>query len=421
MSSGRVLVVGNGGREYALAWKLSQSPFVTSIYAAEGNAGTEKIANNVPIKPMDIYGLCSFAQQMKIDLTVVGPEFPLMLGIVDLFHAHSLSIFGPTMAASKIETSKAFAKKIMLEEGIVTAPFAVFDSYSDALQHIHERGFPLVIKADGLASGKGVYICINLTDAEIALKELMLDRIHGKSGDTVVIEDFLVTGKEISVHALCADNETIVFPPTRDYKRLKNANKGPNTGGMGAYGPLADVAPDMMLHVKHQIIEPVLHGLHKRGTPFTGCLYPGLMGKSVLEFNARFGDPEALVYMRLIEGDLYLLLKAFADNEQTMPTISFKNEYAVCVALCSAEYPLPINNPVPISGISGAEDISEKVVVFHGATRRTNGSIYTNGGRILYVSATGNTLSEACNLAYRAIEQIYFQEMQCRTDIANVS
>ena len=421
MADGDVLVIGNGGREHAFVWKLRQSPLVKSIYVASGNVGTEKIAQNIPITPNDIYALLSFAQHKKIDLTIVGPEQSLSRGIVDLFRLHGLNIFGPMRDASKIESSKAFAKKLMIEEGIDTAPFSIFYAHKEALDHIHKRNLPFVVKADGLANGKGVYICKNIEQAELALKDLMVDRIYGCAGDVIIVEDFL-EGKEISIHALCDGNAMVIFPPTQDHKQLNNKGEGPNTGGMGAYSPVPFVTESMMFHVKHQVLRPILRGLRRYGTPYTGCLYPGLIltnkGIKVLEFNARFGDPENQVYMRLLETDLFPLLKSCVDRKMQGIPVSGKKEYAVCIALCSKEYPLPINNPVPITGVDEAEDISDQIVVFHGATKTINHKLYTNGGRILYVTAVSPKLNDARNLALRAAQIIDFTGKHCRTDIA---
>lgn len=421
MADGDVLVIGNGGREHAFVWKLRQSPFVKSIYVASGNAGTEKIAQNIPISPNDIYALLSFAQHKKVDLTIVGPEEPLSRGIVDLFRLHGLNIFGPTRGASKIESSKAFAKKLMIEESIATAPFSIFHVYQEALDHICTRNLPFVIKADGLTNGKGVYVCKNIDQAQIALKNLMVDKIYGHAGDIVLVEDFL-EGREISIHALCDGNTMVIFPPAQDHKQLNNEGKGPNTGGMGAYGPVPFVTESMMFHVKHEILRPILRGLRRYGTPYSGCLYLGLIltkeGIKVLEFNARFGDPENQVYMRLLETDLFVLLKSCVDRKMQGISVSGKKEYAVCVALCSKEYPFPMKNPVLITGINEAERISDQIVVFYGATKAINRKLYTNGGRIVYVTAVLPRLDHACDLALQAAQVIEFHGKHYRTDIA---
>ncbi|MDP3769362.1 MAG: phosphoribosylamine--glycine ligase [bacterium] len=421
MADGDVLVVGNGGREHALVWKLKQSPFVKSISVASGNAGTEKIAKNIAISPNDIYALLSFAQHKKIDLTIVGPENPLSKGIVDLFRLHGLNIFGPTRGAAKIESSKVFAKKLMIEEGIATAPFRIFYSYQEALDHVRMRHLPLVVKADGLTNGKGVYICKNIDQAEIVLTNLMVERIYGRAGDVVIVEDFL-EGQEISIHVLCDGNAMVIFPPSQDHKQLNNGGEGPNTGGMGAYCPSLFVTETMMFHVKHEIIRPILRGLRRYGTPFTGCLYPGLIltnkGIQVLEFNARFGDPENQVYMRLLNTDLFVLLKSCVNKQMQGVPVSGSKEYAVCIALCSKEYPLAINNPVPITGINEAERISDQIVVFHGATKSINGQLYTNGGRVLYITVVSPKLNQARELALQAAQIIKFHGKHLRTDIA---
>jgi len=422
VAKGDVLVVGNGSREHAFAWKLRQSEYVKHIYVTSANAGIHGIGENMPINPGDTQSLCRFALEKGIDLTVVGPEMPLKLGIVDLFHQHKLTIFGPTEAAARIETSKLYAKKLMMAENIPTAHFRAFVSHETAYAHIHERRHPLVIKADGLASGKGSYVCRDINDTEAALKELMIDRIHGEAGDVVIIEDFL-EGKEISIHTLCHGTITASFLTVRDAKTLKEMDIGPNTGGMGTFSPVPRFTGHDLLHVEQTIVKPVLKALIKRGTPYTGCLYPGLMltqnGPYVVEFNARFGDPETQPLMALMKGDLFLLLKEWARGKATEP-VFHDNMHAVCVVLCSKEYPSSTNNPVPIYGITDAEALSDDITVFHGATKLIKSQLHTNGGRVLSVTATGKTLEQARLLAYQACEFIYFKGKQYRTDIANI-
>ncbi|MDP3779511.1 MAG: phosphoribosylamine--glycine ligase [bacterium] len=421
MATGDVLVIGNGSREHAFAWKLRQSGHVKRIYVASGNTGIHGIGENIAINPGNIADLCSFALEKDIDLTIVGTEMPLKLGIVDLFRANELTIFGPTAAAARVETSKLYAKDLMMEEGIPTAQFRTFVSHETAYAHIHQRGYPLVIKANGLAGGKGSYVCRGINDAEVALQELMVDRIYDEEGDIVIIEDFL-EGEEISLHFLC--HGTIMAPliTARDAKTLKEMGVGPNTGGMGTFAPVPRFTDHNLLHVEQTIVKPLLNVLNRRGVSFTGCLYPGLMltadGPYVVEFNARFGDPETQPLMALMKGDLFLLLKSWAQGILVDPI--FQNDmHAVCVVLCSKEYPLSANNPVPIYGIADAEALSDDITVFHGATKLVNSRLHTNGGRVLSVTATGKTLEEARLLTYRACEYIYFEGMQYREDIAS--
>ena len=422
MAIGDVLVVGNGGREHAIIWKLAQSPHVKKIYTAPGNEGTKENAENIPIKVHDISALCQFALEKDIDLTIVSPELPLELGIADLFHQHNLDIFGPTAVAARVETSKLYAKNLMFQKGILTASFRAFRNYPWALRYVYEKQYPLVIKADGLAGGKASYVCKSVDQAKTALSELMLERIHGKAGDVVIIEDFL-EGEEISIHALCNGQNSASLITARDAKRLEDGDKGPNTGGMGAYAPVSRFTNEQLFHVEQSIINPVLHALVKRETPFMGCLYPGLMIVNdvpyVLEFNARFGDPETQVLMMLIQSDLFLLLKSWIHNEPVLP-VFMDNIYAVCVVICSKEYPLPINNPVPIHGIKRAHRLSDDIMIFHAATTSIGGMLHTNGGRVLGVTAKGATLDVARDLAYQACDLIDL-DGQYRKDIARIS
>ena len=421
MATGDVLVIGKGAREHALIWKLKQSPSVRTIYAAPGNPGTARIAKNIPIEATDLPYLLAFACEKDIDLTVVGPEIPLKLGIVDLFRLNGLNIFGPTLSAARIETSKAFAKDIMSQSGIPTAPFKICRSYQEAHAVIHERDLPFVVKADGLAGGKGVSVCREITEAEHAIKEMMIERIYGAAGDIVVIEDCLI-GQEVSIHALCNEKLLHILPPARDSKAIKDGDKGPNTGGMGVFSPISAFTSQNMFHMEQTIIKRCLNALKDRGAPFTGLLYPGLMitsdGPKVLEFNSRFGDPETQSLMTLTNGDLFLALKncCCADSEQV--SLSYNGKHAVCIVLCSREYPYAINNPVPIYGIERAKKSSDRITIFHGATQRIGDQLYTNGGRVLSIVATADTLQEARILAYQACGHIEFEGKQYRTDIA---
>lgn len=423
MASGDVLVVGSGGREHAFVWKLKQSPFAWSIYVAPGNAGTEYIAQNIPIQVTDIVGLLRFAREKEIDLTVVGPELPLKLGIVDLFRQNGLCIFGPTSYASRIETSKAFTKKLLFDHQIPTAPFRIFTSYQEVHRYIYEREFPLVVKPDGLTGGKGVDVCKSIEEAEITLKTIMVDRMYGDAGDVVIIEDYL-QGQEVSIHTLCSENTIDTFLPAKDNKTLKDGNKGRNTGGMGAFSPVHIFGNDDVFHVEQEIIKPLLRILKHQGTPFTGCLYPGLMitadGPKVLEINARFGDPETQVLMPLLANDLFLILKSYVCGEQEIEPIFRHNQRTVCVILCSKEYPSSEHKSVPIYGVEQAKSLSDNVIIFHGATKLIDGQLHTNGGRILSVTAIGDSLAEANSLAYRACEYIHFEGMQYRRDIAKI-
>ena len=421
MAIGDVLVIGSGAREHALIWKLKQSQSVKTIYSAPGNAGTEKIAQNVSISPTNLPHLLAFAREKDIDLTVVGPELPLKLGIVDLFRKNSLDIFGPTAKAAMLETSKVFAKYLMLHWHIPTAPFQVFHSYHQALMYVHKRNLPFVIKKDGLAYGKGVFVCRDIKQAERALRDIMINHRYGDSDNTVIVENVLI-GKEVSIHAICRQNTSGVLVPSQDNKALYDNNKGPNTGGIGSFVPIPTFTEQNLFHVEQTIIHPILKALKARGTPFIGCLYPGLIdtpnGIYVLEFNARFGDPETQPLVTLMNGDLFLALKDSYSMENNYILSSLNNKYAVCVVLCSKEYPESQHKQVPIYGIKKAYQLSDKIMIFHGATIRINRKLYTNGGRILSVVVTGDSLEEARMLAYSACELIEFHGKHYRTDIA---
>lgn len=313
-----ILIIGNGGREHALAWKLNQSLRIGKLFVASGNGGTSMIAENIPIKPSDILNLTRFAEKGSIDLTLVGPDEPLALGIVNAFESRGLPIFGPTRKAAMVESSKAFAKKLMKNNHIATAPFRVFRKHKNAEKYLNEHGAPVVIKANGLAQGKGVYPCITLNEAKKALKEIMLDHAYKQAGNELIIED-LLDGEEISIHAICDGKTSILFPSSQDHKRVYDNNKGLNTGGMGTIAPVPWFNNQALLEVDERIVQPALQALRRDGIVFTGCLYPGLMlstnGIKVLEYNARFGDPETQSYMRLLKTDLLDILEACIEKK----------------------------------------------------------------------------------------------------------
>ena len=407
--SKKVLVIGSGGREHAILWKLAQSSGVEKLFAAPGNAGTGAIAENVSIDVDNTVGLASFAIRNKIDLTIVGPEKPLSLGIVDVFRSCGLPIFGPTRKASEIETSKAFAKRLMENAKIPTACFKIFHEINTARSEIFMRSAPYVVKASGLASGKGVYVCWSLNEAEKALSDIMIDRIHGSAGDEVIIEDFL-NGYEVSIHAFCDGKTYSLFPPSKDYKRISNFDLGKNTGGMGAIAPAPQFKSKYQLAIMGGIIEPALSALAKYAEPFTGCLYPGLMmtkyGPVVLEFNARLGDPETEVYMRLLKSDFLDLVSACVDGNLGGINMEWNSGFAVCVILVSEGYP---DKPAVIKTIHGIKEAEQipGVVVFHCGTV----------GRILAVSAVGDTLKDTIKTTYAGVECINFDGMHYRKDI----
>jgi len=413
-----VLIIGGGGREHALAWKLAQSSRIGKLFVALGNGGTRQVAENVGIDATDINGLVKFAMNNEIGLTVVGPDDPLALGVVDAFHARGLRIFGPTRAAAEIESSKAFAKNLMSEEDIPTATFQIFSEYDKALVYIREHGVPIVVKASGLALGKGVYVCKTLSQAETALAEIMLENVHKDAGKEVVVEEFL-DGQEISIHAFCDGKTHVLLPPAQDHKPIRDNDEGKNTGGMGTIAPVSWVNASALRDIDERIVRPTLQALAKRGRQFSGLLYPGLKmttaGPKVLEFNARFGDPETQSYMRLLKTDLLDILEACVDGTLAELAIEWHSGFAVCVVIASGGYPDEYKKDLQIRGIAEAERVPD-VVVFHAGTK-FDGELKTSGGRVLGITAIGNTLRDALNRAYEAAKLIEFEGRQYRNDI----
>jgi phosphoribosylamine--glycine ligase len=413
-----VFVIGNGGREHALAWKLSQSPRMGKLYVAPGNGGTGQLAQNIPIQATESDQLARFAQENDTDLTVVGPEDPLALGIVDVFQKQGLRIFGPTSAAAQIEASKVFAKQLMSQKGIPTAQFNTFRSYEEALAYLRRLGAPVVVKASGLASAKGAYVCQTRAEAEEALNEIMVKRVHGAAGDEVIIEEFL-EGPEISIHAFCDGHTSALFPTAQDHKPIGEGDVGRNTGGMGTIAPVPWITRAAMEEVEQRIVQPALAGLAAQNRIFTGCLYPGLKmtkeGPKVLEFNARFGDPETQVYMRLLKTDLLDIFEACIEGRLADLAIEWAKGFAACIVLASEGYPGDYRTGVPISGIEDAEKLPG-VVVFHAGTVQKD-QLLTAGGRVLGVTAVGSTLRGALDQAYAAAGYIRFEGMQYRRDI----
>lgn len=413
-----VLIIGSGGREHALAWKLSQSSRIGKLFAAPGNGGTRQVAENVGIDATDIDGLVQFAVSNDIGLTVVGPDDPLALGVVDAFRERGLRIFGPTRAAAEIESSKAFAKNLMSEAGIPTAAFQIFGEYDKALAYIRERGSPIVVKASGLALGKGVYVCKTLAQAEAALAEIMLDNVHKDAGKEVVIEEFL-DGQEISIHAFCDGKTHVLLPPAQDHKPIRDGDEGKNTGGMGTIAPLWWVSADALRDIDEHIVHLTLQALAKRGRQFSGLLYPGLKmttsGPKVLEFNARFGDPETQSYMRLLKTDLLDILEACVDGTLADLVIEWYSGFATCIVIASGGYPDEYKKGLPLRGVADAEHVPD-VVVFQAGTT-IDGELKTSSGRVLGVTAIGNTLRDALDRAYEAAKLIEFEGKQYRSDI----
>jgi phosphoribosylamine--glycine ligase len=415
----RVLVIGGGGREHALVWKIRQSPQVTRVYCAPGNAGIGELAELVALTPDDVHGLRRFAEQERIDLTVVGPELPLSLGLVDEFEAYDLRVFGPNRQAAQLEASKAFAKEIMRKQGIPTPYFGVFTDPDEARRYVSEVGAPVVVKADGLAAGKGVFICPTVKEAHEAVDEIMRARLFGDAGDRVVVEEFL-EGEEVSFLAFVDGTTVLPLASAQDHKRVFDGDQGPNTGGMGAYSPAPLVTQSLEERVVQEIMLPVVRGLKQRKITYKGILYAGLMidqqSIKVLEFNVRFGDPECQPLMLRLQSDLVEAMEAVIDERLAEVTLSWDPRPAVCVVLAAEGYPGTYETGKPISGLETLGTWKEGVV-FHAGTANVNGTLVTKGGRVLGVTAAGAAMSDALAATYRAIEQISWPGMQYRRDI----
>jgi phosphoribosylamine--glycine ligase len=418
----KILVVGSGGREHAICWKLKQSPRLSDLYCAPGNAGTSRLGENVPIDSDDTGRLLEFAKSQQIDLTVVGPEAPLVSGIVDEFEAAGLPAMGPTHAAAQLEGSKAFAKDFMRRHGIPTADY---QTYADAaVVRMDLRGgryeFPLVIKADGLAAGKGVFICPELASAEAAVDAIMRDRQFGASGDRLVVEEFL-QGEEVSFMVFSDGRNYVPMVPSQDHKAVFDGDQGPNTGGMGAYSIDAILSPQLRQRVLSEVIEPTIRGMAEEGTPFRGILYAGLMitasGPKVLEYNARFGDPETQVVLPRLDGDLASILAAIAQGDLTQTEIRWNNNAVVCVVVASGGYPGSYQKGKEICGLEMAGE-ARNTVVFHAGTAERNGKTVSNGGRVLGITAMAKSLDEAILQAYEGVNKVHFEGMYYRRDIA---
>ncbi len=415
----KVLVIGSGGREHALAWKLAQSPQVAEIFIAPGNAGTALVGTNVPIAAEDSEALVAFAQEKGIGLTAVGPEVPLAMGIVDAFQRAGLKVFGPTQAAAQLESSKAFAKAFMQEHGIPTAKAAIFTEYEAAKSALPNfvSAAGVVIKASGLAAGKGVIVCDTMAQADAALQEIMQDKTFGAAGDEVLIEERM-SGPELSLLVLTDGKTAVPLMPSRDHKRAYNHDEGPNTGGMGVYGPPADVDQALVDDVMATIVKPTIHGMAAQNTPYVGVLYVGLMltvdGPKVIEFNCRFGDPETQVVLPMLDGDLAEIMLACAEGTLTRDMVNVYPGAAATVVMASPGYPGSYPKGLPITGLDSVPDYA---IVFHAGTTLENGQVVTSGGRVLAVSARGEDLETAVSQAYAGIEKIQFEGAHYRTDI----
>jgi len=415
----KVLIVGNGGREHALVWKIAQSPLVSRLFCARGNAGIWRTAERVDISPTDVIRLAQFAEEEGIDFTIVGPEAPLVEGIVDEFESRGLKIFGPSRRASRLEGSKAFAKAFMSKYSIPTARYAVFDSYEEACAYVRRKGPPLVVKADGLAAGKGAVVCTSVEQALKTLEDFMKKEILGSAGRRVVVEEFL-EGEEASYIVMVNGEDYIPLPTSQDHKRLLDGDRGPNTGGMGAYSPTPVINPETEQRIKSEVVERTLAGLKEEGIHFRGFLYAGLMitpqGPRVLEFNVRLGDPEAQPILMRIKGDFLRTLLEFHEGGKV--DIEEDERWAVDVVIASEGYPTNPRKGVVIEGVEQAERM-EGVVVFHAGTDLRNGKLVTSGGRVLNICAYGRTLKEARERAYRAVSLIRFEGMHYRRDIGD--
>jgi phosphoribosylamine--glycine ligase len=416
----KILVIGGGGREHALVWKLSQSPRVEKIFCAPGNAGIGEIAELAPIGADEIDQLAAFVEKEKIDLTVVGPELPLTLGIAEFFQKKGLRIFAPGREAAQLEGSKAFAKEILRENKIPTAGFATFSDAAAAKKYLGTQKPPYVIKADGLAAGKGVLICASRQEAETAIDDILTRRLFGAAGDKLVIEEFL-EGEEASFIVLTDGEHILPLASSQDHKRVFDRDEGPNTGGMGAYSPAPVVTPEIHRRIMEEILEPLLRGLKKKDIRYRGVLYVGLMltadGPKVLEFNARFGDPECQPLMLRFKSDLVTLIEATIDGKLDRVKTEWTDDAAVCVVLCAGGYPGSYEKGKEIRGLDALKDW-RKGAVFHAGTIKKDGRWLTSGGRVLGVTAVGKDIGAAVAEVYQAVEQIKWEGMHYRKDIA---
>ena len=414
----KILVVGSGGREHALTWVLKRSPSAGRIFVAPGNGGTAAIAENVAIRAEDVESLARFVAEKDVDLTVVGPEAPLVAGIVDRLSGDGRRCFGPTRSAAELEGSKVFAKEFMRRHSIPTAGFEVFDDALEAGSFVRSRGAPIVVKADGLAAGKGAIVAKTVADAERAIDEIMVQRLFGSAGDRVVIEECL-DGEEVSIHAVCGGGAATLLPSSQDHKRVFDGDRGPNTGGMGAYAPVRRVGEDVRRFVFDTVVLPTLRGMEAEGNPFAGVLYAGLMmtreGPRVLEYNVRFGDPETQVLVPLLKSDLASILYESAGGRLPDRVELHADRCAATVVVASRGYPGSYEKGIPIAPLDEIDDDSR--VVFHAGTRRTPSGLATSGGRVVAVTAWAKDLAGALRHAYEGVEKVRFEGAFWRRDI----
>lgn len=413
-----VLIVGSGGREHVLAWKIKKSPLVKEVYCAPGNGGIASVARCVDIEANDIERLIDFAKEKKIGLTVIGPEAPLVTGIVDAFEQKGLKIFGPRKDAARLEGSKVFAKEFMQKFNIPTAPFKVFEDIDGAMEFLAVAPLPLVVKADGLASGKGVIVCDKIQEARDAVEQIMGQKIFKEAGSRIVIEECLF-GEEASILAISDGKNYAILDSSQDHKRIFDDDLGPNTGGMGAYSPAPIITEEILRKIGIQIVEPAIRGMHKQGTPFKGVLYAGLMmtdeGPMVLEFNVRFGDPEAQAVLPRMKNDLVDVLQASCNGHLDKVKMEWDKRSCVCVVMTSGGYPGEYATGKEIKGLDAVKD--DHTIVFHAGTKKKDNKLVTAGGRVLGVTSLGNNIEQAMERVYKAVEKIKFDRCFFRRDI----
>ncbi|MEG2658337.1 MAG: phosphoribosylamine--glycine ligase [Clostridiales bacterium] len=413
----KVLVVGGGGREHAIAVKISESPVLEKLFAAPGSDGMADIATLVPLKVTEVEKITEFAVKENIDMVFIGPEVPLLLGLADALLDKGIMVLGPQKAAAELEGSKAFSKGIMKKYGIPTGDYEVFTNAGDALKYLKTASYPTVVKADGLAAGKGVVIAENPQEAKDAVKSMMEDKIFGESGNQIVIEEFL-EGEELSLLGFTDGKTVVPMIPSQDHKRIFDNDKGPNTGGMGAYAPAPIGSPEIIEEAMEKVMKPLVAAMEKEGKPYRGVLYAGLMigpkGIQVLEFNARFGDPETQAVIPLLESDLITITEAINNGTLADIEIKWKNKFAACVVMAAKGYP---ENPIKGDEITGLGKNTAESLVFHAGTIKKDGVFYTNGGRVLGVTALADNLRAAIDDAYARVEKIHFSGLQYRNDI----
>ena len=418
-----VLIIGSGGREHALALKIKESPRLNNLYIMPGNPGTRFLAENIQINVSDHPKIIEFCKQKNIDLVVIGPEKPLVEGLADILRENGINVFGPNKEAAQIESSKHFAKKVMKEAEVPTAKYLPFTSnmFEPAKEYIRTKKYPCVIKVDGLAAGKGVFVCQNSQEAEEALNLIFHDKLFKESGEKVLVEEFL-TGEEVSVFAICDGNDFVCLPASQDHKRIGDNDTGKNTGGMGAYAPAPIVTPKMFEEIKNRILYPIVKNLNKRNASFIGCLYAGLIitdeGPKVIEFNCRFGDPETQVVLPVLKGDFLNLLYTAALGKIDKSAVEYNGGSSVCVVAASKGYPDTFEKGFEISGL---DELRADIIVFHAGTKEVNGKILSNGGRVLGVTSVlpDFNLTLAKDLAYKALESIHFKNIYYRKDISD--